>query len=88
MGISSIITFLSPSLENYWGAPGPPGHSPGYGTVIDSWNEEFGWLHMHMNNGSTGFTSPQYYFWWWVARSLPYVEMNVAPLQTTLQRDR
>ena len=34
MGISSIITFLSPSLENYWGAPGPPGPSPGYGTVV------------------------------------------------------
>ena len=27
MGVSSIITFLSPSLENYWGAwasPAPP----------------------------------------------------------------
>ena len=28
MGISSIITFLSPSLENYWeeGAAPPPRH--------------------------------------------------------------
>ena len=31
MGISSIITFLSPALENYWGGGGG---SPGYGTVF------------------------------------------------------
>ena len=34
MGILSIITFLSPSLENYWGGgQAPPGPSPGYNTV-------------------------------------------------------
>ena len=39
MGISSIINFLSPSLENYWGGggAGPPGPSPGYGTAEILW---------------------------------------------------
>ena len=32
MGISSFITFLSPSLKNYWEGGG--GASPGYGTDL------------------------------------------------------
>ena len=32
MGILSIITFFSPSLQNYWGGAGPPDPSPGYGS--------------------------------------------------------